>query len=499
MGFIMKKSIISRYFAISSIIMVSSVIIIGLFFLIFASNFYKREKHQLLYDNSIRMSKLATSVIESSEPVLDRLLFDNYVEIILQSINGYVYLTDINGNNFYRTKSDFFVDDDFQVSNQILNEVDSNGIYSQIGDMNGIYNKKVFTIGIPVLDRNNNKIGYLFTYIDIQMQRKIFLNDMIGIYCLSCSLVLAVAFIIIYILSKKIANPLKLMSDAAYKFGKGDFHQIINVQSDDEIGKLATSLNEMAKSLSSGESTRRSFIANISHELKTPMTSISGFVDGILDGTIPQEKQRYYLEIVSEEVKRLSRLVKSMLNLSRFESGEMDIKTKKVDIVDIVCQTLFSFEKQIENKGLKILGLTQNNFYVDVDSDLIHQVIYNLTENAVKFTNDDGYISFDFNSDGEKTIISIKNSGEGLTKEEKDKIFDKFYKTDRSRGMDKNGLGLGLYIVKSILRLHDSAISVDSKESEYTEFKFYLKNISSKYSNDKTQQKLFNFKKNKKN
>ena len=200
-------------------------------------------------------------------------------------------------------------------------------------------------------------------------------------------------------------RPLREMSQAAKNFGKGDFTARINIDTDDEIGQLASSFNNMAKSLSALESMRRSFIANVSHELKTPMTSIAGFVDGILDGTIPKEKQNEYLRIVSDEVKRLSRLVKSMLNLSRIEAGELKIQTTQFNVVEIICQTVFSFERQINEKHLDIRGLDQDKVMVEADPDLIHQVVYNLTENAVKFANDGGYLEFSFAVEGNVTDV----------------------------------------------------------------------------------------------
>ena len=238
--------------------------------------------------------------------------------------------------------------------------------------------------------------------------------------------------------------------------------------------------NNMAKSLSNLEAMRRSFVANVSHELRTPMTSIAGFIDGILDGTIAPEKQTHYLHIVSEEVKRLSRLVRSMLNLSRIEAGELKVQTTQFNVLEVICETVFSFEQGINSKHLDIRGLDTEKIMVEADPDLIHQVVYNLIENAVKFVNDGGYLEFNFNVDGRMTYVGIRNSGEGLSKEEIPKVFDRFYKTDRSRGMDKNGVGLGLYLVRSIINLHGGDIIVKSSPGEYTEFVFSIPTAKAK-------------------
>lgn len=261
---------------------------------------------------------------------------------------------------------------------------------------------------------------------------------------------------------------------ATQSFAKGDFSVRVPVQDFDEIGQLSLAFNNMAASLSTMESMRRSFVANVSHELKTPMTSIGGFIDGILDGTIPQEKHSYYLRIVSEEVKRLSRLVKAMLNIARIEAGETSITPVSFNIVDLICQTLFNFEYLIDNKGINIEGLEGDPVYVDADKDLIHQVLYNLIENAVKFCNERGHITFNISADGRYAYISVLNSGYGISMEEIPHVFERFYKTDKSRGVDKTGVGLGLYIVKSIINLHGTDINVRSVQGEYCEFVFSL-------------------------
>ena len=202
------------------------------------------------------------------------------------------------------------------------------------------------------------------------------------------------------------------------------------------------------------------------------MTSIAGFIDGILDGTIGPDKQAHYLRIVSDEVKRLSRLVRSMLNLSRIEAGELKVQTTQFDVLEVICETVFSFEQSINQKRLDIRGLDNDKVMVEADPDLIHQVVYNLIENAVKFVNEGGYLEFSFNSDSRMTYVGVRNSGEGLAKDEIPRVFDRFYKTDRSRGMDKNGVGLGLYLVRSIINLHGGDIIVKSTPGEYTEFIF---------------------------
>ena len=222
---------------------------------------------------------------------------------------------------------------------------------------------------------------------------------------------------------------------------------------------------------------RNSFIANVSHELRTPMTSIGGFVDGMLDKTIPPEEQEHYLKIISSEVHRLTRLVRSMLNLAKIEAGELKPNFTSFSVLDPIVDTLVTFEKRLEEKQIEIRGLDTDKIYrLWADNDLIHQVIYNLLENAIKFVDKGGYISFHFEEVGYLTVIYIRNSGEGLSQEELSLVFDRFYKTDKSRGMDATGVGLGLNIVRSIIKLHGGKIQVRSVLGEYTEFMFSLPN-----------------------
>ena len=239
--------------------------------------------------------------------------------------------------------------------------------------------------------------------------------------------------------------------------------------------KSANLPNEMADSLASMEGIRRNFIANVSHELKTPMTTISGYIDGILDGTIPKTEQEYYLGIVSEETKRLSRLVTSMISLSKIDSGEITVNKTSFDILDVIFSVLQSFESKLSDKELTVEGLDiEENIMIFGDRDLLHQTIYNLVENAVKFTDQKGVIRFEFSKKDGFNIISIENSGKGILPEDILFVFDKFYKADKSRSSDKRSMGLGLYICRTVVGLHGGRITADSKPGEYCRFTFTL-------------------------
>ena len=281
----------------------------------------------------------------------------------------------------------------------------------------------------------------------------------------------------------------KIKRQAAFEFdflkisemyAKGDFSEKISTDTEGIPKEIAGYVNALASDVENSEQTSKTFIANVSHELRTPMTTISGFVSGILDGTIPKSRQNEYLVLVSKEMQRLRILISSMLNMTRFESGTMTPNFKETNLTDLVIQTVLMFEKRIEEKGLEVEGLDSDRLVAVVDQDLMQQVIYNIVENAVKFVNKGGTLSFTFDkSDGINTV-GIRNTGEGLTEEEIQQVFDRFYKTDSSRGKDATGLGLGLSISRKIVHLHKGHIVVKSVYGEYTEFQIQIPELREK-------------------
>ncbi len=295
------------------------------------------------------------------------------------------------------------------------------------------------------------------------------------IYVISAIVPLILMFVAISIMTYRLTKPLRIMSEAAKAMAKGDFSKRIPVTRDDEIGQLAVSFNQMTNSLARLEEVRKSFIANVSHELRTPMTTIGGFIDGMIDGTIPEERRNYYLQIVQDEVKRLSRMVESMLSISRLESKETEIKREKFDFKEQLLQVVISQEQRIEQKNIEILGLdTLSEVSISADKDLIYRVVYNLVDNAIKFTNQNGEIKFSVKSDSQNLIFKIENTGKGIPKNELPYVFERFYKVDKSRSTNKESTGLGLYIVKTIIKKHGGVISVSSIEDRFTAFEFKL-------------------------
>ena len=290
-------------------------------------------------------------------------------------------------------------------------------------------------------------------------------------YTLFCMLSLLAQFMLIRRRFNKLSayeNEFRRISEM---YAKRDFSEKIPTDVPNTTPEIADYVNAVAADVAKSEETSKTFIANVSHELRTPITTIGGFVDGILDGTIPKTRQNEYLVLVSKEIKRLRILISSMLNMSRFETGTLRPNFRDVNLTEIVIQTVLMFEKKIEDKNLEVEGLGSDRMSAEVDPDLIQQVVYNLVENAVKFINTGGTLSFRF----ERSVngictIGIKNTGEGLKNDEISQVFDRFYKTDSSRGKDTTGLGLGLAISRKIVHLHHGHIVVKSVYGEYTEF-----------------------------
>lgn len=289
--------------------------------------------------------------------------------------------------------------------------------------------------------------------------------------------VMLAAVIATYFITERIVHPLRNMTSAAKKFAKGDFTARVTVYGHDEVSELGRAFNNMADSLESLEKMRNSFLANISHDLRTPMTTIAGFIDGINSGAIPPEKHEYYLGVISAEVHRLSRLVSQILDVSRLESGERKFNFTDFDVAEVARLILISFEQKIEDKRLDVEFETENDcMFVKADKDAIYQVLYNLCHNAIKFSRDGGKFRISITRVAVGKIrVSVYDEGQSISGEDSKMVFDRFYKTDKSRGLDKSGVGLGLYISKTIIDAHGEFIGVDSVEDESCEFYFTLK------------------------
>ncbi|MCQ2426663.1 MAG: cell wall metabolism sensor histidine kinase WalK [Lachnospiraceae bacterium] len=345
-----------------------------------------------------------------------------------------------------------------------------------VGDLGGMLPVTCICAGVPI-GSDGTVLGYIFAVSD-EAGTSDLIRTMNKAVLMACLWVLLAALIAVYFISERIISPLKDMSRAAKSFAQGNFDVRIPVTGRDEVAELATAFNSMATDLESLEVMRRSFIANVSHELRTPMTSIAGFIDSMLAGAIPADQQEHYLKTVSDEVHRLSRLVSSLLDITRIQAGERKFNKTTFDVCEMARQILFSFEQPIEEKHLDVeFDCEEDNLFVYADRDAIYQILYNICHNAVKFSREGGKYRIRLLERDKKVYTSVFNEGVGIPEADLPFVFDRFYKSDKSRGLDKTGVGLGLYIAKTVIDAHGEEIWVKSTYGENCEFVFTLPRV----------------------
>lgn len=339
----------------------------------------------------------------------------------------------------------------------------------------GLYDSERYYVARRV-DVGDSMAGFVVVSSPEKEPKQVF-GPMFEIFLATALVVLLGAVATSSILARSQSQQLRSLAAAAHRFGHGDLQA--RVQPSDsasvEMAELAAEFNSMADSLERSEQLRREFIANVSHELKTPMTTIAGFMDGILDGTIPEECHRQYMETVVSEVRRLSRLVRTMLDISRLQSqGVPERRKSRLDLAECAGRVLISFEQKINEKSIEVeADLPDGGLFAWADADAITQVIYNLTDNAVKFCPQGGRLWLRAKAEGMEARLTVGNTGPTIPPEELPLIFDRFHKTDKSRSVDREGYGLGLYIVKTIMESHNADIQATSHDGE-TEFSFTL-------------------------
>ncbi len=354
------------------------------------------------------------------------------------------------------------------------------------GTLSGLFEKAHLSYAIPVMDDQQAVRGVVIASYSSN-SLLILLRDMIETILASSLWVMVATLIAVYFITEMITGPLREMSKAAKSFAVGKFDVRVPVRGKDEVAELATAFNNMAQSLENLENMRNTFMANVSHDLRTPMTTISGFIDNILVGAIPKDEQGYYLGIIKDEVRRLSRLVSSLLDISRLQAGDRKFTMTSFDVCELARLVLISFEQKIDEKHLDVEFLCdEERMFVVADRDAIHQILYNICDNGIKFASDGGNyrIRIRYTDDcgqdakndakNKKITVSVYNRGEGISPEDIPFIFERFYKADKSRGIDRSGVGLGMFISKAIIEAHKEKIWVESRHHESCEFFFTL-------------------------
>ncbi len=472
-----KRTLFRRYFKATSTTVLGAFMFFGITMMIFVSGQWWTDKVDTLTGNARNIS-ISYSEVLSNGGKQSTAFLKTTLNIMSQATVSDYFISDLDGNVILCADEENRVCDKhktLKVSESHMERAVSGG-FSDYATRDE-FGEGRFLVAVPVKN-DNGTLAVVFAVEDAITGLLPYVSSIITAMVAIMFIALILVFFSIYRITKGITEPLSEMEEVTSHIAKGDFsHRVRYNSKDRDLTRFAASLNKMADELAIEEKSRRSFVANVSHELKTPMTTIGGFIDGILDGTISHQDERKYLGIVSNEVKRLSRMVVSMLNLSKIEAGEISINLIEYDIGKQIFETLLSFEKRIDDGRINIEGFEDmGTVNVKADRDLLQQVIYNLIDNAVKFTPENGTISFLAKNDNEHTTVTIRNSGAGVSEEEISRIFERFYKVDKSRSYDTKGVGLGLYIVKTIVNMHDGEIYADSKLGEYTEFRFVLPN-----------------------
>ena len=464
----MKKNIFKNYFYVCFLIVLACILAISLILIASSSRMYRENKFKEVagvadtYVSDIQAEYQKNGDINSEEMQRICTEFHTYFDVTMLVYDQYGVCV-LYKNNKYKSTV---------ISEDKRKQLETGKYLELRTDKVSLEQPMVsygnrFYVGDP--DGEGFERFYIMAYASVSD-----IDDfafMLLLICVTMSVLIAlVAGFVLSRCTNRMTRQINEISRITDKYAKGDFSEQIQISGSKEMRHFASALNEMAEFMKTSDDVSKSFIANVSHELRTPMTTIGGFVDGILDGTIPKSKQGQYLILVSQEIKRLRILVTSMLNMTRFESGTMQPNFAELNLTDTVISTVLMFEKKIESKNIEIEGLDSERLVAVADKDLIQQVIYNLVENAVKFVNDNGTISFSFNEIDKFCYVSIRNTGEGLENDEIPQVFDRFYKTDSSRGKDTTGLGLGLAISRKIINLHNGQIIVKSVKDEYTEF-----------------------------
>lgn len=322
----------------------------------------------------------------------------------------------------------------------------------------------------PCLDGESNRLGYVYSVTSTESVAQITKATMQTIL-MACLWVMLAILVAVYFITERHVDPIRRMSVAAHEYAKGDFSARVEAVGGDEIAELAGAINYMATELESLEQKRNRFISDVSHELRSPMTSMLGFVEAVADGSCPPEKREYYLSLVAEEIKRLSRLVADLLDVSRLEMGEQKMNFVKYDIADNAATVLISLEQRINDKHLDVsFAADTDKIFVRADADAMYRVLYNLIENAVKFSREEGRLSLSLAAVDGCVRVEIYNEGIGISPEDLPNVFDRFYKSDKSRGVDKKGVGLGLYFVKTIVTAHGGDVRAESRAGEDCRF-----------------------------
>lgn len=474
------RSLYKRQLSMMVGIMILSFTLLSAAFMLLSYRYIISEKRESMERNAGYIAGFTSLYYQEFRDIRDN-LYSTYVANIALISDSFVIVADSEGEILYATDGSKIYDyKNATIPTSVSNQILKSGNYAGLTTLEGIFENKRYTAGLPIkvnLMGETINEGLVLVSADASNLSEMW-SATATIFFFSAVVVLLISVVASTITSAHQARPLNEMAEAARKFGQGEFDVRVSGYEGrcDEISTLAEAFNAMANSLEKVESQRAEFIANISHELKTPMTTIAGFAEGILDGTIPPERQKESLEIVVSETRRLSRLVRRMLDLSRLNAlAENSITAQETfDLTETMSRVLISLESKITSRNLDVdVQMPEEKLMVWGDPDSVTQVCYNLLDNAAKFAAPGSVITVHIAKKDGKAVTSIRNLGATIPPDELPLLFDRFHKADYSRSMDREGVGLGLYIVKTILGNLKENITVTSEDG-VTQFTFTL-------------------------
>ena len=471
------KTTFSRTFFLAAVVLLSALLLVGASFQLLVRNLMTRQTENALKEDCTTIASLASAYY--GEGSLSTQDFFVNLSLATQVSGTDAVICDSRGKLVLCSDSPMGCSHQGMVlSGDYLQQVYKEGMVLDTGLIQGLYQDTRYVVGMPILDtRSNSPVGVVIVSTPSSIAMSL-LDKLSDAFLLVSVLVVLASVILIVLMARKQSSPLQEMAKAASDFGHGHLDARVTVDegSPQEMQELALAFNNMASSLQKSEYQRQEFVANVSHELKTPMTTISGYVDGMLDGTIPPERHSHYMQLVSQETKRLSRLVRSMLDISRMQDQESipPEQLSRFPMDECVGQVLITFEQKITQKGLNVdVDFPEHAVYTRANQDAITQVVYNLVDNAVKFCPEGGTLTLQIREGGGKLYVTVGNDGDTIPPEELPLVFDRFHKLDKSRAQNRDGWGLGLYIVKTLICRHGEDISVASQNGR-TEFTFTL-------------------------
>ncbi len=429
----------------------------------------KREKAESLYKEATLIANTYASDLYTNEISLDTV--KKQLDAIDIFINSTIWIINPSGRLVLST------DEPLNINNEVVidgfDPTITVGSYYTTGTFFNSFKTEMLSVFAPIT--TNYKVqGYVVIHTSMDDLRAT-KETLLSISYIMLFIIFLLSLIILLFFHEFVYSPLRKITTATEQYASGNMHYEFSVESDDEMGYLAAALSYMASEIAKNEDGQKKFIANVSHDFRSPLTSIKGYLEAMLDGTIPAELREKYLGIVLNETDRLTKLTNSLLTLNNLNMRGMVLEKTVFDINQVIRNTAASFEGTLSQKRISIeLILTGEELPVEADMGKIQQVLYNLTDNAIKFSNPDSTIKIETTEKHQKVFVSVKDSGIGIPKESLKLIWDRFYKTDLSRGKDKKGTGLGLSITKEIIHAHNENINVISTEGVGTEFIFSL-------------------------